>query len=209
MTNYTVSFDDATIEKLFGNEAADYEDIRRLREYYFKGKVYERVTADLPLRIVVGHKGIGKSALIRYAMSEDYSSGTLPILIKPDDVVEIAKGNVDFLQRIKDWKQGLLQVIAKKVLGDFGIGDSALLQSVTQPGGRFLSLLIDSVSGFLAKTGVDETPTKIALASKFLEKKKIRIYVDDLDRGWAARKDEIARISALLSAVMDLCTEFP
>ncbi|MBQ1764223.1 MAG: hypothetical protein IIZ92_15140, partial [Aquincola sp.] len=153
MTNYTVSFDDATIEKLFGNEAADYEDIRRLREYYFKGKVYERVTADLPLRIVVGHKGIGKSALIRYAMSEDYSSGTLPILIKPDDVVEIAKGNVDFLQRIKDWKQGLLQVIAKKVLGDFGIGDSALLQSVTQPGGRFLSLLIDSVSGFLAKTG--------------------------------------------------------
>ena len=131
--NENFAFDDVTIEKLFGNEAADYENIERLREYYFKGKAYARVTADLPLRILVGHKGIGKSALIRYAMHEDHMQGILPILIKPDDVVEVAKANVDFIQRIKDWKIGLSQVIGKKTLEEFGIGDNATVQLFTQP----------------------------------------------------------------------------
>ncbi|MDH1703539.1 P-loop ATPase, Sll1717 family [Comamonas terrigena] len=203
-----IFFDDATIEKLFGNEAADYENIDRLKEYYFKGKVYSRVTADLPLRIIVGHKGVGKSALIRYAMYEDYANGVLPILIKPDDVVGIARANVDFLQRIKDWKTGLTEVIGRKALEDLGIGDNAALQLFTQPGGKLLNLLHDSISGFLAKAGVDINPAKTSVAKKFLEKKKIRIYIDDLDRGWAAKKDEINRISALLSAILDLCTEY-
>lgn len=209
MKNESFTFDDATIEKLFGNEAADYENVERLREYYFKGKAYARVTADLPLRILVGHKGIGKSALIRYAMHEDYANGILPILIKPDDVVEVAKANVDFLQRIKDWKNGLTQVIAKKTLEEFGIGDNATMQMVTQPGGKLLNILHESFSKLLDKTGINLSPGKEALAKKFLERKKIRVYVDDLDRGWSARKDEINRISALLSAILDMCTDYP
>lgn len=209
MNQNTITFDDATIEKLFGNEAADYENIERLKAYYFKGKVYSRVTADLPLRIVVGHKGVGKSALIRYAMYEDRINGILPILIKPDDVVGVAKSNVDFLQRIKDWKAGLSEVIGKKTLEDFGIGDNPTLQMFSQPGGRLLNLLHESVSGLLSKGGINIGPAKEALAKRFLETKKIRIYIDDLDRGWAARKDEINRISALLSAILDMCTEHP
>jgi len=208
MSKDQITLDDATIEKLFGNEAADYENIDRLREYYFKSKTYARVTADLPLRIVVGHKGVGKSALIRYAMQEDYSNGILPIMIKPDDVLEIAKSNVDFLQRIKDWKTGLTQVIQKKVLDDFGIGDNANIQIITQPSGRLLNIIHEALTGLLSKTGVNLNPGKEFIARKFLEKKKIRIYVDDLDRGWAARKDEVNRISALLSAILDLCTEY-
>lgn len=142
-------------------------------------------------------------------MHEDYMNGILPILIKPDDVVEVARGNVDFLLRIKDWKAGLTQVIGKKVLEDFGIGDNATLQLLTQPGGKLLNLIHESISGLLEKTGVNIAPTKESIARRFLEKKKIRVYVDDLDRGWAARKDEINRISALLSAILDMCTEYP
>jgi hypothetical protein len=209
MSQDQISFDDATIEKLFGNEAADYENIERLQQYYFKSKVYSRVTADLPLRIIVGHKGVGKSALIRYAMHEDYMNGILPILIKPDDVLSIAKSNVDFLQRIKDWKVGLSEVIGRKALEDFGIGENATLQMITQPGEKLLNLIHNSVAGLLDKAGVNLTPAKESIAKRFLEKKKIRVYIDDLDRGWAARKDEINRISALLGAILDLCTEYP
>ncbi len=173
MKKENFAFDDVSIEKLFGNEAADYEDINRLKDYYFKGKQYSRVTADVPLRILVGHKGIGKSALIRYAMHEDLMSGILPVLIKPDDVVGIAKTNVDFLLRINDWKDGLHQVIGKKVLDEFYIGDAAALQLVTQPGGRFLNMLQECIAGLLNKTGVNLSTAKDALARKFLEKKKL------------------------------------
>jgi len=172
MANQDFTFDDATIEKLFGNEAADYENIERLKEYYLKSKVYSRVTADLPLRLVVGHKGVGKSALIRYAMHEDYLEGTLPILIKPDDVLEVARSNVDFLQRIKDWKSGLTQVIAKKALEELGIGENVILQSLSQPTGKLLNLLHDSINGILGKAGIKLEPAKEAIARRFLEKKE-------------------------------------
>jgi len=36
---------------------------------------------------------------------------------------------------------------------------------------------------------------------------KIRVYIDDLDRGWEASKEDIKNISALINALRDLCNE--
>ena len=63
-----MKFSDENILKLFGNEAAESESPERLKEYYLKSSIYDRVASDTPLRILVGHKGIGKSALIRVAL---------------------------------------------------------------------------------------------------------------------------------------------
>jgi hypothetical protein len=202
-----IQFDDATIEQLFGSEAADYEDIERLKKYYVKGTVYERVTADLPVRILVGHKGIGKSALIRFAMQEDYQAGVLPVLIRPDDVAGIAMDNVPFLSRLQDWKHGLVSVIAHKAISDFYVGSAPSVQLVGKPVGSLTSLVLESAKRFLEKVGVSDDPGKRAIAQAFLRTGKIRVYVDDLDRGWAAKRDEINRISTLLSAILDLCNE--
>ena len=68
--NRAMVFDDETIQKLFGFEDAESESIERLKEYYFKKDTFDRVTAELPLRILVGHKGTGKSALFKVAISE-------------------------------------------------------------------------------------------------------------------------------------------
>ena len=43
-------FTPENIEKLFGTEAAEQEDVRRLRKYFFKNKTYEDIRADLALR---------------------------------------------------------------------------------------------------------------------------------------------------------------
>ena len=48
--------------------AAEDEEIGRLKEYYFKNDVYDKINNDLSLRILVGHKGVGKSALFKVAM---------------------------------------------------------------------------------------------------------------------------------------------
>lgn len=52
--NRAMVFDDETIQKLFGFEDAESESIERLKEYYFKKDTFDRVTAELPLRILVG-----------------------------------------------------------------------------------------------------------------------------------------------------------
>ncbi len=65
------AFTPEIIEELFGTEAAEQEDPLRLRKYFFKNKTYEDIKANLPLRILVAHKGIGKSALFKVCFSED------------------------------------------------------------------------------------------------------------------------------------------
>lgn len=100
-----MEFNEIEIQKLFGHEAAEQEDPNRLKEYYLKSKIYNQVVTDLPLRILVGHKGIGKSALFKVAMDEEKSlHNRLTILIKPDDIVGIGEETDDFLKLIRDWK---------------------------------------------------------------------------------------------------------
>ena len=70
-----LSFSEVEIQKSFGHETAEDEPPERLREYYFKSNTYDQVITDLPLRILVGHKGIGKPALFQVAMLEDKDNG--------------------------------------------------------------------------------------------------------------------------------------
>jgi hypothetical protein len=63
-----LQFTEQNIQTLFGNEAAENESIERLKEYYFKSPTYLQIVGDIPLRILVGHKGIGKSALFKVAI---------------------------------------------------------------------------------------------------------------------------------------------
>lgn len=101
----TIRFTEPTIQNIFGHEAAEDETFKRLKQYYFKISVYEKITADLPLRILVGHKGIGKSALFMISIHEDQDRGRLPILIRPDDITGIGDDTRNFLQTIREWKQ--------------------------------------------------------------------------------------------------------
>ena len=64
-------FDDETIEKIFGAEDAENEIPERFKEYFYYSKTYENITNSLPIRILVGHKGVGKSALLRRAHIDD------------------------------------------------------------------------------------------------------------------------------------------
>ncbi|EPJ2934673.1 hypothetical protein L4O28_005679, partial [Pseudomonas aeruginosa] len=116
-----MDFEEYELQKLFGHEAAEDEVPERLREYYFKGKTYAQVVNDLPLRIVVGHKGVGKSALFQVAINEEALQNRLTLLIKPDDIVDIGESSDDFLKMIRDWKAGINEIIAKKVLTSFGM----------------------------------------------------------------------------------------
>lgn len=200
-SNNVFHFDEVTIQKLFGNEAAEDEDATRLREYYFKNDTFDKICVDLPLRILVGHKGIGKSALFNVSMIEDREVGKLPIKIKPDDVAHLGKNVSDFSDIIRNWREGLLNIILKKVFTYFGI------RSVPQIDfeiieGRFVEFITEKLS----EAYENDLLTGAGLSSiqPFLERQVINIYIDDLDRGWEGTKYDITKISALLNAVRDI-----
>lgn len=199
-------FDEDSIAKLFGSEAAEDEEISRLKEYYIKNTTHEKVTADQPLRILVGHKGVGKSAIFKVSMAEDISNRRLPILIKPDDIAELGKDTSDVLQTIRDWKNGLIQIIAKKTLEYAGINEEiSQLKTAFKATGRIVNYITDTFKS--VQNNINLLPTQKNAINIFLGSSKINVYIDDLDRGWQSKKDDINRISALLNAVRDLSNE--
>ncbi|SDY24722.1 P-loop ATPase, Sll1717 family [Nitrosomonas sp. Nm58] len=199
-----MEFNEYELQRLFGHEAAEDEDPLRLKEYYFKSKVYSQVVNDLPLRIVVGHKGIGKSALFQIAIDEESEKNRLTLLIKPDDIIGIGEDTDDFLKLIRDWKTGINEIIARKALISFGLSFDGLRGKFNQYSGAVLDFL---TSTFNASDKVNLSPSKEAIIKDFLKHNKISVYIDDLDRGWQGRKHDIQRISALLNAVRDMSTE--
>ena len=135
-------FTDENITKLFGYEAAEDEDFERLQSYYLKNKTHENVTANLPLRILVGHKGIGKSAIFTMARHEDEEMNRVSILIRPDDIYNIGKADTDFMQLIREWKEGLLTIITEKIFDNLGIrSEKPEKKNVLQAGGQFINFL--------------------------------------------------------------------
>ncbi|WP_165009420.1 P-loop ATPase, Sll1717 family [Neisseria yangbaofengii] len=202
-----MEFNEIEIQRLFGHEAAEQEDQERLKAYYFKSKIYEQVVADLPLRILVGHKGIGKSALFKVAMDEEKSlHKRLTILIKPDDIIDIGEDTDNFLKLIRDWKSGINEIIAQKALSSFGLQFEGWRAKLNQYGGGLLSFLTNSLEGeFSSKIKLEES--KRLILANFLKSNKISIYIDDLDRGWQGRPKDIQRISALLNAIRDISSD--
>ena len=203
----SATFTDTNIQAIFGHEAAENEDVARLRQYYFKTSDFAKITADLPLRILVGHKGVGKSALFTVAIQEDRDAQQLPILIRPDDITGIGTGTADFLQTIRDWKSGIQEILARKILDAFGVSHpEGLRGSVTGGTGRMLGFLKSALAplldGKVALGGTDQ-----AILNRFLTGAGIDVYVDDIDRGWEGKKADIQRISALINAMRDLSTD--
>lgn len=199
-----MDFTEQNIAALFGHEAAEDEDIERLKSYYLKGAVYDQVANDLPIRILVGHKGIGKSALFHIAMAEDTQAGRLAILIKPDDIAGIGDDEQNFLKLIREWKNGITEIIARKALVNFGLLRDDWRGTLNQYGGKFIDFLQSTLK---AENYANLAGAKRRVIDDFLKDGKIFVYLDDLDRGWQGNTQDVRKLSALLNAVRDLASE--
>lgn len=204
-----IIFDDKTISELFGHEDAENEKPERLKEYFFRNKAYDSLRAALPIRILVGHKGVGKSALLKVCFLEDQEENSIALWVRPNDVfASVDKSTDNFLQLIENWKVGISTLIVKKVLEGKDLYEDA--NSITKITGgirQVIAVLSKHLSERLNLRELSESAVR-SVAS-FLKTPSIRVYLDDLDRGWQARSEDIRNISALLNAVRDMAGENP
>lgn len=202
----TFRFDDYTVRRIFGSEDAESEEPERLKEYFLVNGAYHDLLSPLPLRIVVGHKGVGKSALLKRAHLDDLEQNILSVEIKPNDISELMVAPIgeSFIQKIERWKTGISRIVAEKAVknlledGYDAVGN-AQAKTVTMSTTRFLRQIVEYL-----KPNINGAINQ-AIAESFLSGGIIRVYIDDVDRGWSANKEDISNISALLNAVRDLC----
>ena len=120
---------DVDLEALLGADAAEDEDEDRLLKYFLKTPTWTAVTDQRRrLRVVVGNKGTGKSAMFRVASREDEEAGRLPVFIRPNDLAGIAEGERDRLKLVRAWQRGLGEVIIANTLRSLGSGDESFIR---------------------------------------------------------------------------------
>ncbi len=197
-------FTDENIMKLFGEEAAESEDPERLDQYFVSIEKFQSFYADLPLRILIGHKGSGKSAFVNHAMRLDDRDGFLCVKVNPSDIEHLLQNNEEnFLSQIALWKNNLQDVIFEKVAEKFSP------EVIEKNGLGFIrNQIISSVTRMLEKVdGSRLSPSKRGVIQNYTTKSKIRVYIDDLDRGWKGSEQNIASLSAMINAIRDLVSE--
>ncbi|PKO19302.1 MAG: hypothetical protein CVU39_00040 [Chloroflexi bacterium HGW-Chloroflexi-10] len=195
-----MEFSEVNIQKLFGNEAAEDEDPTRLKEYYFKTNIYNQVVADLPLRILVGHKGIGKSALFKIAMDEETEKGSIALMIQPNDIANIGVDTTNFLLAIRNWSENIKEIITKKLFSNLGISQT-YASDIKNHDGKISDYVYKVINSLKDEVYIENRFDSIM---RLLENFKVSVYIDDLDRGWQGKKEDITRISTLINAVRDL-----
>ncbi|HHF3232857.1 TPA: hypothetical protein ACPJ2O_004467 [Vibrio diabolicus] len=216
-------FESSNIPRLFGYEDAADEDSTRLKEYFFKRGDYDAIKSDLPLSIVVGFKGVGKSALLKIAYEEDHDENCPAIWIRPDDIIEMVdelSDDLDFSKMVLLWKRGIAKLVASRIASDwmFTYGEdakSALIwaQETGYRSRDFIQRTVSLINPSLKKTiSMDGETTSISVGEhhvvkRLLEDKKIFLYFDDLDAGWEASDLQRKRLSALLLALRNMTSD--
>ena len=98
--NDNIDFNEETIRAIFGHEAAEDETIDRLKSYYLKTNIYRSMKSNIALLILVGHKGIGKSAMLKVLMADDTDENRIPIMVQPNDILNRDISTANFLEKI-------------------------------------------------------------------------------------------------------------
>lgn len=203
-----IDFSEEQIRDMFGDLAAEDEKKDRFSAYFIKTDVYRKIHNFLPIRILVAHKGIGKSAVFQMSYLENLKNNVLSIWVKPDDILGIAnsESETDPLEMIRQWKAGLEELLVEKVISNFNISkDNDTINQISRNGLKLaerIGMIVKNVQDV-----VDIDAMKKSIADQYLKNHKIVIYIDDLDRAWNGSQQNIYRISALLNAVRDMCNE--
>lgn len=205
-----ITFTEDQITGLFGELAAEDEEIIRFKSSFFKSSTYEKIHNERPLRILVAHKGVGKSALFRMSYEENISNNVLTLWIRPNDIADLCQVSEDEnpLSLIEKWKDGLNSRIVELVMQKFRVDtDSDFTSNVVQKGVNLIDKITAIVKGIEDKIDIENS--KKLIAKKYIANRKVVIYIDDLDRAWEGTTNNIKRIAALLNAVRDLTNAYP
>ena len=88
----------------------------------------------------------------------------------------------------------------------FWIRIRGIQRKLNKAGGKIINFLRNTLQ---AHNHADLSDADRIVIDQFTKTGNIYIYLDDLDRGWEGRSQDIKRISALLNAIRDMSSDTP
>jgi len=136
---------------------------------------------------------------------EDRDENVLPIWLQPNDLVISSAIKQTFIEKIENYKMLIGRRIYERSLEKMDIIPGDRERFNVQGTAKSLISSLYQLAISYSGGNVDEETKR--LRERFTRNKIVRIYIDDVDRGWSASKDDINNISALINAARDLSNE--
>ncbi len=202
-----IDFNEDQIGEMFGELDAQEDREERLDGFFLKTDVYNKIHNNRSLRIIVAQKGVGKSAILRKSYLENIHNNQLSLWVRPDDIenLEDIENSTDTIKLIRQWKVGLEKLIVSKVCDSLEVTSNDNIINLLKSGAK----ITDKLSRIIvkAKDLVDMSEINKLIADQYTKSHEIFVYIDDLDRAWNGSKENVARISALVTAARNMCSD--
>lgn len=214
MTKFKI---DLKAPDLFGNDAAEDEDVDVFRAYAIdRSEVALFSDPNRSICIARAFKGEGKSALLRLVATRLRSDKTPPLLVEArGKQLSPALQSTDTDIWVRAWKESILRLLASKIGESIGIAwsdDSISLVEEAERGGYKSRGLIGSILDRLnfSSLPVQQTTAEPrnceGLVRRWAERRDaIWLFVDDVDENFRNDSAHKAKVSSFLSPRENLC----
>ena len=196
-------FDAETIYNLFGSFDAETEAPEKFQDYFVNNSFYEKFSADFPLRIAVGNKGTGKSAILRAALLDEKKRGSdvCVSLTVSDLMFRTQELPTNEIKAINHWKSVFAAEAASHLLTSRWFGDSDADASAAM---RSLSELLSWIARLASSKSGGATDVGIKAGLDINKIRRITFYIDDLDKGWDGRREGARFVNSILNACYEM-----
>lgn len=205
--------------ELFGNEAGEDEDKKRLTDYYLekeKNKLFH--DANRRLGFVRARKGVGKSALLNYSAYkvEERYKDDIVISIKASELITLYEcDDYQPLQYTNCWQQRIyiriLNEIAKNL--KFPISDDSMkiiesAEIMGYKGKNIIFALLDRISLRIDKISIEKKENDKEIANRYEllkrysdeKKHKVWLFVDDIDATFVNTENNMLVVGTFFTA---------
>lgn len=195
------------IGEIFGSDAADTEDAARLYTFFISNDSYHNVRAPNPICLVVGQKGIGKTALMRVSALDDQRNRFPSIFIRGSRILAAAEAGGSGSATIGKFRTVIEDALLSQVAE--GIAkEAASALKVPEGVGSFLGRLT-ALGTSIATSQNEALKNAAAKASPWLLDKipAVNVYIDDTDVDWDGSKAAASQVNRLIQSCFQISAD--
>lgn len=195
------------ISEIFGADAADTEEPARLYTFFVSNDSYDEMRVPNPLSLIVGQKGIGKTALMVVSSLDDKRDGFPHIFIRGSQILSTAEvsagGSATILKFRSVVEDALLHTVADTLSREAAefIGAPVKAGGVIGTLTRLGTSIATGQSEALKRAASKLTPWLLRAIPA------VNVYIDDTDVEWDGSKVAAERIGRLIQACFQLASE--
>ena len=212
-------FIDISDPRLFGSETADTEEPNDLEKYFVESEEFRDFLAITSgFCVARARKGVGKSALLKHALSSFSRSGVRSTFITGGHILSHGELNgTTTNELLRDWRATLcraaLEIVAQEILRPKSQTELAILRKV-KPIGRKVSIFARLVSiirfniPFVSSSEIGES-SSYELLKQYLEENNIKValVIDDVDATFRPSEKEKLSLGAFFTSARLLSGE--